>query len=154
MSKNHATGALKADFFLTKGDEFLFQRFLIGVIIRCRQFHKGAGVSPHLSFGMATTAANDTRGCLVMTFSTSTDEMFSPPEIIMSLARSLTCRYWSGCMTAKSPDLNHSPKNIFSRLRVFQITAHQRVAAHNDFTHCFAICGQFIHVAVYNRPIL
>ena len=32
-------------------------------------------------------------------------------------------------------------KNIFSRLRVFQITAHQRVAAHNDFTHCFASAG-------------
>ena len=38
----------------------------------------------------ATTAASPTAGCLYSTPSTSTDEMFSPPEIITSLARSLT----------------------------------------------------------------
>ena len=77
VPKNHATGALKADFFLTKGDEFLFQRFPH----RC--YHplpsvpqRRRGSPPICHSAMATTAANDTRGCLVMTFSTSTDEMF------------------------------------------------------------------------------
>ena len=43
------------------------------------------GASPHFSSGLATTAANDTEGCLAIVFSISIDEIFSPPEIIISL---------------------------------------------------------------------
>ena len=43
------------------------------------------GVSPHFSSGLATTAANETEGCLAIVFSISIDEIFSPPEMIISL---------------------------------------------------------------------
>ena len=46
---------------------------------------KAAGTSPHFSSGFATTAAIDTAGCLDKVFSISMEEMFSPPEIIISL---------------------------------------------------------------------
>ena len=45
---------------------------------------KAHGVSPHFSSGLATTATKETAGCFATTFSTSTDEIFSPPEIIIS----------------------------------------------------------------------
>ena len=47
------------------------------------------GVSPHFSSGRATTAASRTAAWLYSTSSTSIVEMFSPPEMIMSLERSL-----------------------------------------------------------------
>ena len=43
------------------------------------------GVSPHFSSGLATTAANDTAGCFAIAFSISIEEIFSPPDIIISL---------------------------------------------------------------------
>ena len=43
------------------------------------------GTSPHFSSGFATTAAIDTDGCFASVFSISIDEIFSPPEIIISL---------------------------------------------------------------------
>jgi len=46
---------------------------------------KAQGVSPHFSSGLATTAASETDGCLATVFSISIDEIFSPPEIIISL---------------------------------------------------------------------
>src|SRR4029079_7841400 len=46
------------------------------------------GVSPHLASGMATTAAPSTAGCRYRTSSTSSDAMFSPPEMMMSFERS------------------------------------------------------------------
>ena len=46
---------------------------------------KAQGVSPHFSSGLATTAANDTAGCFAIVFSISIEEIFSPPEIIISL---------------------------------------------------------------------
>ena len=46
---------------------------------------KAHGVSPHFSSGLATTAAKETEGCFAIVFSISIDEIFSPPEIIMSL---------------------------------------------------------------------
>ena len=46
------------------------------------------GVSPHLSWGRATTATSITAGCWCRTDSTSIVEMFSPPEMMMSLDRS------------------------------------------------------------------
>ena len=42
------------------------------------------GTSPHFSSDFATTAAIETAGCLARVFSISIDEIFSPPEIIIS----------------------------------------------------------------------
>ena len=50
---------------------------------------KAHGVSPHVASGWATTAASITAGWPCSTSSTSWEEMFSPPEMITSLARSL-----------------------------------------------------------------
>ena len=46
---------------------------------------KAQGTSPHFSSGFATTAAMDTDGCFAKVFSISIEEIFSPPEIIISL---------------------------------------------------------------------
>ena len=46
------------------------------------------GTSPHFSSGAATTATSSTAAWLVSASSISTEEMFSPPEMMMSLARS------------------------------------------------------------------
>ena len=46
---------------------------------------KAQGVSPHFSSGLATTAAKETEGCFAIVFSISIEEIFSPPEIIISL---------------------------------------------------------------------
>ena len=61
---------------------------------------KAHGVSPHFSSGFATTATKDTAECFATTFSTSTDEIFSPPDIIMSFDLSLIWIYPSGYTTA------------------------------------------------------
>ncbi|MNV88218.1 hypothetical protein D3C71_1824030 [compost metagenome] len=50
---------------------------------------KAQGVSPHLGSGMATTATAATAGWRYSASSTSMLEMFSPPEMMMSLLRSL-----------------------------------------------------------------
>ena len=46
---------------------------------------KAHGTSPHLSSGLATTAAIDTEGCFAKVFSISIEEIFSPPEVKISL---------------------------------------------------------------------
>src|SRR3954451_16471336 len=46
------------------------------------------GRSPHFSSGIATTATSETAGCRTIACSTSMLEMFSPPEMMMSLERS------------------------------------------------------------------
>src|SRR5580698_5362820 len=51
---------------------------------------KAQGVSPHFSSDLATTAANRTAGWRFSTFSISMEEIFSPPEMMMSLERSLS----------------------------------------------------------------
>src|SRR6185503_1214026 len=43
---------------------------------------KAYGVSPHFWSGLATTAAASTAGCRWSTSSTSSEEMFSPPEMM------------------------------------------------------------------------
>ena len=50
---------------------------------------KAQGVSPHFSSGLATTAASITAGWRYSTSSTSIEEIFSPPEMMMSFERSL-----------------------------------------------------------------
>ena len=65
---------------------------------------KAQGTSPHFSSGFATTAAIDTEGCFANVFSISIDDIFSPPEIIISFDLSCIFTYPSGCITAKSPE--------------------------------------------------
>src|SRR5207253_11012288 len=49
---------------------------------------KATGTSPQRSCGRPTTALSTTEGWLSSTCSTSTEAMFSPPEMMMSLLRS------------------------------------------------------------------
>src|SRR5437879_8850326 len=46
------------------------------------------GISPHLGSGADTTAHSKTAGCANIAFSTSIDEIFSPPLMMMSFLRS------------------------------------------------------------------
>ena len=48
-----------------------------------------SGVSPHFGCGLATTAQAITAGWRYSASSTSSELMFSPPEMMMSLLRSL-----------------------------------------------------------------
>ena len=57
-----------------------------------RSATKPFGRSPHFSSEIATTAASSTSGCRTSALSTSIVEMFSPPEMMMSFARSRTSR--------------------------------------------------------------
>ena len=50
------------------------------------------GTSPQRSSGTPTTATSSTAGCAASAFSTSTDEMFSPPEMMRSFLRSTIVR--------------------------------------------------------------
>ena len=50
---------------------------------------KAQGTSPHFSSGLATTAQSSTASWAIRQLSTSTELTFSPPEMMMSLARSL-----------------------------------------------------------------
>jgi acyl-CoA dehydrogenase len=53
-----------------------------------RSATKATGTSPQRSCGIPTTALSTTEGWLSSTCSTSTEAMFSPPEMMMSLLRS------------------------------------------------------------------
>ena len=95
-----------------KGDDI----FVVGLRRSRLEFEECAGVSPHFGSGRATTAASMIAGCWVSTSSTSRLEMFSPPEIMMSLERSLISIAPSGCQTARSPG-GTSFRPAFSPLR-------------------------------------
>jgi len=62
------------------------------------------GRSPRRSFGIPITAHSRTAGWAQMVCSTSMLEMFSPPEMMMSLLRSRSSMLPSGCQTAISPE--------------------------------------------------
>ena len=51
-----------------------------------------SGRSPHFSSGTATTAASATSGWPIRAFSSSTEEIHSPPDLMTSLARSVRVR--------------------------------------------------------------
>ena len=51
--------------------------------LACRTM-KAHGTSPHFSSGLATKAISLMAGCIKMMFSTSMEEMFSPPDMMMS----------------------------------------------------------------------
>ncbi len=51
-----------------------------------------SGRSSHLGSGTPMTAASMTSGCPMTAFSRSTDEIHSPPDLMMSLVRSVSVR--------------------------------------------------------------
>ena len=50
---------------------------------------QASGRSSHFASGTPTTAASSTLGCAMMAFSSSTELIHSPPDLITSLARSV-----------------------------------------------------------------
>ena len=62
-----------------------------------------AGRSPHFSSGTPMTAASITSGWAMMAFSSSIEEIHSPPDLITSLARSVSVTKPSGSMVPTSP---------------------------------------------------
>ena len=74
-----------------KPARYLRQWAMISSAVTCARsfsYTKAHGTSPHFGSGCATTAAAMTAGCRYSTSSTSMEEMFSPPEMMMSLLRS------------------------------------------------------------------
>src|SRR6476660_2021897 len=62
-----------------------------------------SGRSPQRSSGTPTTHASSTAGCAISAFSSSTELIHSPPDLITSLARSVRIRYPSGESMPTSP---------------------------------------------------
>ena len=50
------------------------------------------GLSCHLSSATPTTAASYTAGCPISVFSSSTEEIHSPPDLMTSFERSVSVR--------------------------------------------------------------
>ncbi len=65
-----------------------------------------SGRSSHFSSGTAITAASAIAGCAISAFSSSTDEIHSPPDLITSFERSLIWMKPRGCIETMSPVLN------------------------------------------------
>src|SRR5207302_11022431 len=65
-----------------------------------------SGRSSHFTSGIAITAASATAGCAISAFSSSTDEIHSPPDLITSFERSLIWMYPRGLIETMSPVLN------------------------------------------------
>ena len=62
-----------------------------------------SGRSCHLGWATPMMAASATPGWPMAAFSTSMEEIHSPPDLITSLARSTSCRKPSASMVATSP---------------------------------------------------
>ncbi|CAM5736100.1 hypothetical protein SHIRM173S_10482 [Streptomyces hirsutus] len=81
-----------------------------------------SGRSPHLSSGTATTAASATSGWDIRAFSSSTEEIHSPPEFLTtSLARSVRVRKPSEEIVPTSP--------VFSQPSSLNLSAGRRGSA-------------------------
>src|SRR5262249_43743876 len=65
-----------------------------------------SGRSCHLSSGIAITAASASAGCAISWFSSATDEIHSPPDLITSFARSWIWMKPRGSIVTMSPVLN------------------------------------------------
>ena len=65
--------------------------------------------SPSAGSGTGMTATSATAGWVISRSSTSLDEMFSPPRMMMSLSRSVTVRYPPASIRPMSPVRNQPP---------------------------------------------
>ena len=70
-----------------------------------------SGRSAHFSCGIAITAASATAGCPMILFSSSTDEIHSPPDLITSFERSLIWTKPRGCIETMSP-VRNQPSSV------------------------------------------
>ena len=73
-----------------------------------------SGRSAQRSSGLAITAASITSGCDMTSFSSSTDEIHSPPDLITSLARSVICTNPRSSTAAMSPVRSQPESNLSS----------------------------------------
>src|SRR4026209_2346373 len=97
---------------------------------------KAFGRSPQCGCGIPTTAHSSTAGWAAIACSTSMLEMFSPPEMMMSLPRSRSSMLPSGCHTARSPEWNPPAGDRFAGGGfVVEVAAHDVVPAHDDLAH-------------------
>ena len=72
--------------------------------------------------------------------------MFSPPEMMISLERSLISIAPSGCQTARSPDRHQFPTSVFAVAGfVFEVSLHHGIAAHHDLADRCAIAWNWRH---------
>ena len=71
-----------------------FEEFAEPLSVKCSPGFitmNAAGTSPHCASGADTTAHSSTAGCAAIARSTSIDEIFSPPQMMMSFLRSTMC---------------------------------------------------------------
>ena len=71
-----------------------------------------SGRSPHFSSGTPTTQASSTSGWAISAFSSSTEEIHSPPDLITSLARSVSGRKPSAVSEPTSPVRSQPSSNF------------------------------------------
>ena len=71
-----------------------------------RRTQTASGRSSQLSLGTAITAASAIAGWPISAFSSATDEIHSPPDLITSFERSWMWMYPRGCSETMSPVLN------------------------------------------------
>ncbi len=76
-----------------------------------------SGRSAHFSSGTAITAASATAGCAMSAFSSSTDEIHSPPDLITSFERSLIWMNPRGWIETMSPVGTSRPRSSGRRSR-------------------------------------
>ena len=101
-----------------------------------------SGARPSARAGPRRRRTPAPRGGRTMVCSTSIDEMFSPPEMMMSLPRSRSSMLPSGCHTARSPEWNQPPRNaVAGGLGVVEVARHDVVAAHDHLAHRLAVAG-------------
>ena len=104
------------------------------------------GRSPQRSCGIATTAHSSTAGCAASACSTSIVEMFSPPEMITSLARSRSSIVPVGVPHREVAGVEPAAaEGVRRRLRIVVVAEHHVVAAHHDLAHRLAVAR---HVGV------
>src|SRR5690242_14682805 len=65
-----------------------------------------SGLSDHFGWRAANTAASSTAGWLMSAFSSATELIHSPPDLMTSFDRSVMRKYPSGSMVTTSPVLN------------------------------------------------
>ena len=107
---------------------------------------KAHGVSPHLSSGRATTAASWTPGCSNSASSTSIEEMFSPPEMMMSFERSRELDVAVGVLHAEIAGMEPTAgEGLVGRGLVLEIALHHHVAAKHHLAHRPPSAGTGVH---------
>lgn len=95
--------------------------------------------SPHGSLGIPKTVMIATSGCCARAFYTSTASTFSPPQTIMSLARSTMNRWPSSSSNPPSPVCIQALRTAAAVCAGFvPITQHDAAAARSHFAHCAA----------------